>query len=239
MPFLSGQKARVLVGDFSFSPVTAQVSADWPTDMLDHTTIADSAKVFIPGQDTSTSSLSGWLDVSGAADAHLDQLNDLKAATAPEPYTFAPNGFALGETVWMAGALAAGFSTGSQVADRVTYSLNLQTSGTTELGISLHDLVAVTADGDGASYDGTVASSASGAVAHLHVTAFSGFSAASIVVADSANDSTFATIGTFASVAGITQERLVIAGTVRRYLRYSIDVTGSGSITFAVTFARR
>ena len=229
----------MLIGDFNFSPVTASVSADWPTDMLDHTTIADAAKVFIPGQDTSTAQLSGWLDVSSAADAHFDQLNDYKAATAAEPFTYAPNGFALGETVWMAGALAAGFTTGSQVADRVTYSLNLQTDGSTDLGISLHDLTAVTADGDGTGYDGTVTDSASGGVGHLHVTAFSGFSSASVVIADSANNSAFSTILTFSTISGITQQRSVITGTVRRYLRYTVDVTGSGSMTFAAAFARR
>ena len=238
MAFVSATKSRVLIGDFNFSPVTASVSGDWPTDMLDFTTINDAAKVFQPGQDTSTAALSGWLDVDATSNLHFDQLNDLKANTTPEPFTYAPRGFALGTEVWMAGALAAGFSTGAQVADRVTYSLDLQTDGATELGISLHDLTAETADGNGTGYDGGAASSAGG-VGHLHVTAFSGFSAASIVIADSADNSSFATILTFTSVAGLTQQRSVITGAVRRYIRYSIDVTGSGSITFVATFARR
>lgn len=236
--FVSATKSRVLIGDFSFSPVTAQVSPEWSTDMLDVTTLADAAKVCIPGQDTSTAQLSGWLDVSATADAHFDQLNDLKSATAAEPFTYGPSGFALGSAVWMAGVWEAGFSTGSQVADRVTYSLDLQTDGSTDLGISLHDLAAVTADGDGSSYDGAAATAAGG-VGHLHVTAFSGFSSAVITIADSANDSAFSTILTFSTVSGLTQQRSVITGAVRRYLRYTIDVTGSGSISFVAAFARR
>lgn len=238
MSFVSAHKSRLLLGDFNFSPVTAQAGSDWPSDMLDVTTINDAAKAFIPGQDTSTFSLSGWLDVDATANAHFDQMNDLKSATATEPLTWAPGGLVLGTGLQMAGVWESSFATGSQVADKVTFSLGAQTSGPTELGYSLHDLSAETVDGDGTGVDLTTVSTTSGASAHLHVTAYSGLTSAVITVADSANNSVFATIGTFATVTGITSERLIIAGTIRRYVRYSIDVTGTGSVTFAVAFAR-
>lgn len=238
MAFVSAHKSRLLLGDFNFSPVTAQAGSDWPSDMLDTTTINDSARAFIPGQDTSTFSLSGWLDVDATANAHFDQMNDLKSATATEPLTWAPGGLVLGTGLQMAGVWEASFGTGSQVADKVTFSLGAQTSGPTELGVSLHDLSAETVDTDGTGVDLTTVSTTSGASAHLHVTAYSGLTSAVITVADSANNSTFATIGTFATVTGVTSQRLIIAGTIRRYVRYSIDVTGTGSVTFAVAFAR-
>lgn len=239
MGFVSAHKSRVLAGDFNFSPVTAQVAADWPSDMLDTTVINDTAKAFIVGQDTSTFALSGWLDVDATANLHFDQMNDWKAATAAEPVSFAPNGFGLGELVHMAGALEASFSTGSQVADKVTFSLNAQTDGATDIGYSLKDLAAVTVDTDGTGVDYTTVTTTSGGAAHLHVTAFSGFTSAVVTVADSADNVSFATIGTFTTVTGLTQQRLVISGTVRRYIRYSVDVTGTGSVTFQVSFARR
>jgi hypothetical protein len=238
MSFVSAQKARVLIGDFNFTPVTAQAGSEWPTDMLDVTTLNDTAKAFIPGLDTSTFTLSGWLDVDATADAHFDQMNDFKAAAA-EPLTYAPGGLSLGTGLQMAGVLESQFGTGSQVADKVTFALGCQTSGPTEFGVSLHDLTAETIDGDGTGVDLTTASTTSGAVAHLHVTAFSGLTSAVVTIADSANNSTFATIGTFATATGLTSERLVITGTIRRYVRYSLDVTGTGSVTFAVSFARR
>lgn len=239
MAFVSAQQTRILFGSYNFTVVTAQAAGDAPTDMLDVTVLNDGAKAFIPGQDTSTFSLSGWMDTTGAADGHLDQMNDMKGLTSVVPVSYAPRGFALGNEAWMAGAFEANFSTGSQVSDKVVYSLGLQTSGPTEKGFSLHDLTAVTVDGDGTGVDMTTGSTTAGAVANLHVTAFSGFSAAVITVADSADNVSFATIGTFTSIASIFSQRLEIAGTIRRYVRYSIDVTGTGSISFVVGFFRR
>jgi hypothetical protein len=37
----------------------------------------------------------------------------------------------------------------------------------------------------------------------------------------------------------VTAERISIAGTIRQYTRYVVDVTGSGSITMQVGLARR
>jgi hypothetical protein len=235
----SAQGTRVLIGDYNFAPVTAQAAGDAPVAMLDHTTLNDTAFVFIPGQDTSTFSLSGWMDTDGTSNAHLDQLGDLKTLAATEPLTYAPRGLALGREVWMADVELGSFSTGTQVADKNTYSLECQTSGPTEVGVSLHDLTADTVDANGTGVDLTTVSTTAGAVAHLHVTAFSGLTQAIITVADSADNVSFATIGTFTTVTGLTSQRLTIAGTIRRYVRYVIDVTGSGSITHSVAFSRR
>ncbi len=79
------------------------------------------------------------------------------------------------------------------------------------------------------------ASTSFGAAAYLHVFAFTGTSAA-IVVKDSADNSTFASIGlAFTSVTGTTKERIQtsLTQTVRRYLR--VEVTGTFSnLQFAV-----
>ena len=59
------------------------------------------------------------------------------------------------------------------------------------------------------------------------------------IVEDSADSSSWATIGTFTTLAATGSERLAIAGTVRRYTRVRWDVTGTGSITAQVSIARR
>lgn len=240
MAFVSGQRARALLGDYNFSVVTAQVSAPWQSDMLDVTTIADSAKAFIPGLDMSTATMSGWLDSAGAgSDGHFDQLADYKAAAAAEPFTFGYQGLALGDPVIMLGVNAASVEFGSQVADRVTYSLNMQTDGITDFGYSLKDLAAVTVDTNGSSLDNS-ASSVLGGAAHLHVTAYSGLTNAVVKVQHSTDNfgASIVDLVTFSTVTGITSQRSTVTGTVNRYLRYTVDVTGTGSITFAVAFAR-
>lgn len=239
MSFVSAQKSVVLLGDFNFTVVTANVNAAWTADMLDYSTLADTAKQLVPGQDTSTAALSGWLDSDGAANAHFDQMADYKAAGAAEPFTYGHQGIAVGDPVTMLGVLSSGFTTGSEVAGRITFDLPMQTDGITDLGVSLKPLAAVTADTDGTAVD-NAASSVGGGAAHLHVTAYSGFTSAVVKVQHSTDNfsGSIVDLVTFTTVTGLTSQRSTVTGTVNRYLRYTVDVTGTGSITFAVSFAR-
>lgn len=231
MSFVSAQKSRVLAGDFSLSAKITKVSMPWSPNMLDTTTLADGAKTFIPGQDTSTWSLEGLYD-------ELDHADGVAWPTTGNPISYGPQGLALSSEVWLGNALNSSFEETSSVGSTVNFKIDAQTTGITTPGVSLKDLAAVTVDTNGTANDLGSTSTTGGAVAHLHVTAFSGFSGAVVIVEDSANNSVFATIGTFTTVAGATSERIAIAGTVRRYVRTSVDVTGSGTITHAVTFAR-
>lgn len=239
MAFVSAQKSVVLLGDFNFTVVTANVNAAWTADMLDYSTLADTAKQLIPGQDTSTATLSGWLDSDGSSNAHFDQMVDYKAAGAAEPFTYGHQGLAVGDPVTMLGVLSSGFTTGSEVAGRVTFDLPMQADGITDLGVSLKPLAAITGDTDGTAVDNS-ASSVGGGVGHLHVTAYSGFTNAVIKVQHSTDNfgASIVDLVTFTTVTGLTSQRSSVTGTVNRYLRYTVDVTGSGSITFAVSFAR-
>lgn len=111
-------------------------------------------------------------------------------------------------------------------------------SGRVDQGVILKALAAITADTTGTSHDNSAASTGGGA-AHLQVTAYSGLTNAVITVEDSADNVSFATIATFATVTSApTAERKTIAGTIRRHTRYVVDVTGTGSITFLVGIAR-
>lgn len=232
----AGFRSRILVGDLNLSAYAQSVGSPLSVDMLDITTFADNGvKAFIPGQNTSTWNFDGILDVDGTANAQFDNLGDF---TDEQPLTYGPRGFTIGREVQMASAWRVDYPTLSSVTEPVKFSLAAQTNGPTEFGVSLHDLGAETADVNSASVDNG-AQTTTGAVAHLHVTAYSGLTSAVITVQDSADNSSFATIGTFTTVTAITQQRLAIAGTVRRYTRAALDVTGTGSVTYAVALARR
>jgi hypothetical protein len=228
-----------MCGDFSFSSYITDWSESGTVDMLDVTvpTSPSHAKAFIPGQTMSTLSLKGLLDLDGTADAQYDQIKDWFEGATSEAVTYGPSGLTLGSEVILSSGLVTKAEISAATTSPVTFSLDVQNSGLLGRGVSLHDLSAETADTSGTGVDGGAAST-TGAIAHLHVTAFSGLSSAVVIVEDSANNSTWATIGTFTTVAGLTQERITIAGTVRRYTRYSVDVTGTGSITFAAALAR-
>ena len=233
MAFVPSTKSRLLLGDFALQSYTTNITLNAVTDMLDTTVITDTARQFIPGLNTSTLTLSGHHDAAEYADAAT-----FKAATSPTPLTYAPSGLAVAAEVALVDVLDAGFETSSAVTGVVDWSLSGQTNGQTDFGVSLADLAAVTVDANGVSHNNGAATSG-GAVAHLHVTAFSGFTGVSVIVEDSADDLSFATIGTFTSVTAVTGERITIAGTVRQYVRVRWDVTGTGSITAQAGYARR
>lgn len=97
--------------------------------------------------------------------------------------------------------------------------------------------VEVTVAGSG----GTVqrASTRDGGAAYQQVGAFSGFTGYIGKVQHSADSSTWADLATFADVtAARNGQRVAVSGTVRRYTRYVVDVTGSGSLDVFGGFAR-
>lgn len=111
-------------------------------------------------------------------------------------------------------------------------------NGAYDDGVILHPLTARTQDTNHTSVD-QLASSSAGAVGYLQVTAFSGFSQAVIKIQDSSDDSNWDDLITFTTVTSApTAERLTVSGTVNRYVRAIVDVTGSGSVTFFVGINR-
>lgn len=228
----AGYKTRILLGDFSLSPKLSEISLPFTVDMHDVTTFGDDGvKRFIPGASTSTASASGFLDV--------DTMTDIAAWSTNTPFTYAPFGLSRGSHVELVDTLKGSFEVGSQVAAAVSFDISAQTDGFTDFGVSLHDLTAVTSTENGTAHDGSAATS-NGGVAQLHVTAYASLTNAVFTVQDSADGSTgWATIATFATVTGATSERVAVAGTVRRYLRYVATLTGTGSVTFQCSFARR
>lgn len=84
------------------------------------------------------------------------------------------------------------------------------------------------------------ADSTGGGAGFQQVTAMSGFTGYVGKVRHSTDDSTYSTLVTFANVTSApSAERVVVSGTVNRYLAADWDVTGSGSVTLFIGFARR
>ena len=236
MSFKPGYGARILLGELSYSAKLNQVSLANPTEMHDVTTFGDSDPVtglcpkrFIAGQDSATSQISGFLDA--------DVLTDAAAFTTATPLTIGLEGLAHSAPVFLVDALRANMDTSAQTSGVVQFTLDAQADGFPGIGNSLHNLSAETIDGNGTSHDGTAAS-ATGAVAHVHVTAFSGLTSVDFTIEDSANNSAFAVIGTFSQLTAIGAQRIAISGAIRRYVRIVTNVTGTGSVTFAAAYAR-
>jgi len=84
------------------------------------------------------------------------------------------------------------------------------------------------------------ASSPAGGAGYLQIVACEGFTNFVGTIRDSADGVTFADLVTFAdSVVAPSAQRVEVTGTVDRYLAFSGDVTGTGSIAVFAGFARR
>lgn len=244
MAFQAGPTARVAIGSLRASAYTRNFSLPSTTDMIDVTTleqvgVSGRPKVFIPGQDTSTFSIDGPLDIDAVDTQMFDRLKNWKQTSAP--ITVGMQGFGAGSQVILINGIQTQLSTTTAHNGSVDWSATAQTDGMTDFnGVTLVDLSDATADASSTSIDNG-ASTANGGVAHLHVTAFTGLTSDAIILEHSTNNSVWATLGTFQTVTAVGSERLVIAAgtTVNRYLRISDDVTGTGACTRLVAFARR
>lgn len=199
--------------------------------------IGDSGERWDPGLISGTVTHNGFIDTTaGLRTIAASSINVDDSVVS----TIAPAGNTVNNMAFMAVADLASFTVDAVVTDTTPIVINSQPDDGVDIGFLLHALVAETADGNGTGLDNTALTSA-GAVANLHVTAYSGFTSVVFKVQHSTDNSVWADLITFTTVTGLTQERLKTTSTttVNRYLRSFWDVTGAGSVTFAIAAARR
>ena len=111
-------------------------------------------------------------------------------------------------------------------------------TGQLDEGVIIETHAQRAADWTGTTVD-DAASSPDGGVGYLEVSELTGVTGAVVTIQDSPDGSTWADLITFATVtAAPNAQRIEVAGTVDRYLRVVGDVTGAGTITSFVGFAR-
>ncbi len=194
------------------------------------------------GVKDSEAAIQGFYD--DAANGTNDALVEAQG-TAPV-FVFGLGGNAQGKDfVGMAGAMVQNVARNSARGELQKISAAFQGNGASEDGEVIQSLSAES--GAGATSDGSednAASSAGGGAIYLEVTALTlgGYTSITVTVEDSANDSTWATLGTFTAVtAAPFAERVAISGTIDRYVRATLTLNGAGSgesITLLVGLVR-
>ena len=241
MAFIHGKSAQILHGAYNLSSFLNDASASADVEVAETTAFGSSAKTYIVGLKDGTVSASGMFD--GAASATDEVLSASIGSDTLAPVTIGYDGTTLGNRVTILKAKTTSYEVSTPVGDVVAVSYSAQADGGLDQGVSLAALTSVSATTTGSSHDNS-ASSANGGVAQLHVTANSRSADATIKVQHSADNSTFADLATFTVVATTvtTSERVIVASgtTVNRYLRaVNTLASGTGSITYQVSFARR
>ena len=238
MAFIPGYKSRYYAGPSRLSAQGKSFSASVSAAMLEVPT-EDRAKGYIYGQKDGDYSIDMALDTAYATPAQITTL--LNWRTTGTPVTCGLAGVAVGDLVWMVNGISSGMNVNSAAADVVAVTTGGKMDGGADWGYVVDAETAITTDTTGFGMSDGSAGSTNGGVAHLHVTAFSGLTSDAITLEHSTNFMVWSTLGTFTTVTGTGSERLVIAAatTVNQYLRVVDNVTGTGSCTRIVTFARR
>jgi hypothetical protein len=202
----------------------------------DVTTIVDTGERWLPGL------LGGALALTGPFDSDPTGLyaEALSSAGLDDGLlvTAMPDAFTVGQPAFISIADIESITVDAKVTDPVGLMISAKPDSGVDWGLSLHTFQAETVDGNSTGVD-NLASSAGGAVASLHVTAYSGFTNVVFKVQHSVDNSVWTDLITFTTITAVGAELKRFTGTVNRYLRGFWDVTGSGSVTFAIAAARR
>lgn len=232
-----GKDTRVLVNAAHLSgSISGWRFAHSRSLQADVSVLTSDGEQFLPGQ------LAGGVAISGVFDSAAgDIVATLQTAATTDAgllTTMFPETPAVGSFAFIGEGNVSSRDYPSAVKDAVRITLEGTPNDGVDIGRTLHVLGAETADGNGTGVD-NAASSANGGVASLHVTAYTGFTSVSFKVQHSTDNAAWSDLITFTSVTGTTWERKTVTGTVNRYVRAFWDVTGSGSVTFAMVLARR
>jgi hypothetical protein len=234
MAFTHGKNTSLWFDGRDLTPFFHEFTGTFANDTAETTVFQNAWKTFIPGLNA--------LDVSGSGyfDPTMTDLTDALTATPNSVLTYGLGGLTQGALSRLVPIRETAFEEGANIGEAVGFSWAAISTGIPGLdGRVLAPLAAVTIDQNGTAVDNGAATT-TGAIAHLHVTSVSASDSIVVTIEDSATGSSgWATIGTFASKSAAGAERIVIAGTIRRYTRAVDDVTGAAvSIIRGVALAR-
>ena len=235
MAFKHGSKAAVWYGGLNMSPYLTSAALSRAVEVSDVTTLGSTWRSFLPGLQT------GTYDFEGKYDPGVTQLETDFAAQTEAVLTVCPGGSAVGDLARLVPSLSTSWGQSSVIDDAVGVSWGVTGADAIAFGTLIHNSEDTNTT-TGAGIDQTAATS-TGWTAHLHVTLVDGGSWV-VTIQDSADNSSFSTIATFAAKTTTGAERLLSASattTVRRYVRVVATRTGGSAgqgITYTLAFAR-
>lgn len=235
MAFVAGRRAKVLIGEFDLSAFLNNVSAVRNADLVDVSVFGDQDREFLKTMQGASATLSGFIDtVAGASEPVL---SSFLTGTSTRAVSIFWDADAIGSPGICGAGWEGSYENSAPVDGVQAIAANLAFTGRVDRAVSLHALGVETGTGVYTAVD-SGASSSNGAVANLHVTAAGASGTGTVLIQDSADNMTFATIGTFSNFTAATSQTLEIAGTIRRYVRANLS-SARNTQTFAVAFGRR
>ena len=237
MPVSHGRAATIFANGWNLSTYLNSVTLTGTADSAETSTFGTTSKSYIPGLLDGTLSLAGFYD--GATNADIDIIYAALGNTTFAVVNHWPQGDTFGNDGWGFSAFATSLAVDTNLGGAAAISADLQSSIGAELLLSHHALGAETSATNSTSID-NAASSATGGVGYLQVTAFTGTNII-VKIQHSTDNSAWSDLITFTSVtAANAKERVRTAAlttTVNRYTR-SIWSGTFTSATFVAGFGR-
>lgn len=239
MAFKHGKSTAVYLGAVDLSPYLNSFDLSADLDIAETTAYGTTWKSGLPGIPGAK------VDFGGMYDPGESSVPTLLTALTPGVLTYCPGGAAaIGDRARLASAYAVSYGESSPVGGIVAIKGTFDNADALGFGDVLHVLGADTNTTTGSSKDDGAAT-ATGWIAHLHVTAV-GAGTWTVKLEDSANNSAWADVtgGAFTATAAATSERIASAGlttALRRYVRYTATRAGGtagDTITFFLAYAR-
>ena len=248
--FRHGKNTVLFSNQYNLTTYLNSVTVSNAVETPETTTFGSSDRSYIVGHTDGSISFEGLFDgttygvtVGSTADGIDKILKDALGNSTNSVISASSDSTSIGGRAVLVDSAATSYEISSPLTDVVAVSGEAVANDGLDYGIWLGCNVAATSTSTGTSVDNS-ASSTNGGVAHLHVTANTRSGTTVAKVQHSADNSTWADLATFTTIAigTATSERKVVASgtTVNRYVRALVTpAAGTGSITFSIAFSRR
>jgi hypothetical protein len=235
MPATHGKLTKVYINAYDLTGLYRKASIEATREVADATGFNQAEKSYVAGLGDATLSLEGMFD---SAVNSIDAVLDEALSADPTIIAVCPQGDTLGNVAYGVSSAQTKYSIDTSKDAVASLAHEVQSTVGADRLLVHHIIATEVASGQASSIDNGAATS-NGGVGYLEVFAISGISSLSVVVEDSADNSSFATILTFSAVTtSRVAQRVAITGTVRRYTRCRWTFTGTGSAQFWVGFGR-
>lgn len=224
----AGFNSRAYLGGYRISPYINNIEFSKSFETAEVSTFEGQAKKYIATKSDATGTIGGWWEE--ALDSHMLGLFD----GTENVLSFYPAGSAAGSIGKSANVIETEIGTTSDQGGAVEISGSFQCTGAAVNTLSIIPETSYAVTTNTASLDNTVATT-NGGYGVLHVTAVTG--TVPVVIEDSADNVSFATICTFTSVTAAGAQMKAITGNIRRYVRAKCTISGA-TITMQVSINR-
>ncbi len=238
MPFKHGRLSELWLNGVDISTYFYDAQMSTKMETADVTTFKAAWHSFLAGQAMSKLTAQGYYDSSEADKVRAT----LQAAVGQLTYVPA-GGLAIGDGARLMNINSSNFQNRAGVKSAVGLAWTAESTAPVGLGGVLHVMQSeapATVTGTGADLNSPLASTTTGLVAHLHVTAMTGGDTHTFKLQDATTlGGVYAdiTAAAFVNVTAVGSQRLVVPGTIRNFVKLVAVISGHAA-TYACAAAR-